>query len=176
MDMQALKIVCEHYDTLVIDQAKLTNNYVNIFNEKLNFIIDELEKILWVSQRPYNSEENFYNMYYDCNHISENEKKELWNLCDNIYKKHKVLFESFEEDFGIYNTFLGVVSGIRALNKLNYVCNLTNLDENTDYWKPILNDAEKKSFDPAKIAQDKLIEGTINDIFNLNLYLESSMS
>ena len=176
MDMQALKIVCEHYDTLVIDQAKLTNNYVNKFNQKLNFIIDELEKILWVSQRPYNSEENFYNMYNDCNHISENEKKELWNLCDNIYKKYKALFESFEDDFGFYNTFLGVVGGIRALNKLNYVCNLTNLDENTDYWKSILNDAEKKSFDPAKIAQDKLIEGTINDIFNLNLYLESSMS
>ena len=86
------------------------------------------------------------------------------------------LFKSFEEDFGIYNTFLGLIGGIRAVNKLNYVSNLTNLDENTDYWKSILNDAEKKSFDPAKIAQDKLIEGTINDIFNLNLYLESSMS
>ena len=119
MDMQALKIVCEHYDTLVIDQAKLTNNYVIKFNQKLNFIIDELEKILWVSQRPYNSEENFYNMYNDYNHISENEKKELWTLCDNIYKKYKELFKSFEEDFGIYNTFLGLF--LKALANMRHV-------------------------------------------------------
>jgi|TARA_B100000787_G_C16196391_1_gene301174 hypothetical protein len=178
--MQALKIVCEHYDTMIIDQAKLDidqskldNNYINKLNEKLNFMIVEFEKIQWVSQRPYNSEENFYDIYKEDNNISHDKKKELWNLCEHICEKYKVLFKLFEdENCGCchYNTFLGVIGGVRALNKLNYACNITNLDENTDYWKHILNDAEKNSYDPAMIAQDKLIDGTINDIFKLNLY------
>ena len=174
--MNALKIVCEHYDTEIIDKVKLTNNHINKFEEKKSFIINELVNILWVSRRPNCNEEEFYDRYNKYINISDDKKKELWDNCKNTREKYKELFDLFDDEesgYDNYTMFLGLVGGIRAIGKLYYECDLIHLEENPDYWEALLDDDEIKSDNPAKIGREKLIERTTDDIFNLKLFLDT---
>jgi hypothetical protein len=174
--MNALKIVCEHYDTEVIDKAELTNDHIRKFNEKIDYVVDELVNILWVHRAGSKTREIFDKRFDKYNHIDKKKKEELWNICKDTREKYATLFELLEDplNWRFHSLkFAGLVGGARAMRELYSNCNLTELQENPEYFEHVLDDDELELKNAANIAQDRLIEETMNKMFELDLMLDT---
>jgi|TARA_B110000114_G_C15008298_1_gene363668 hypothetical protein len=199
--MDALKIVSQHYDTEIIDKVKLTNDHINKFDEKRRFILKELDNILWVTRVPSYSEEKFYEMYNNYTHISDDDKKKIWDNCKNTREKYKELFDLFGDDKSNHTMFSGLVGGIRAISQLYYDCDLVELEEDWDHeweagndydpeddgWETADEDEEDDDDDDdnddveiKKVSREKLInrrdqsiQQLTDEIFTLDLNLDT---
>jgi hypothetical protein len=174
--MNALKIVCEHYDTEVIDKAELTNNHIRKFDEKSDYVVDELVNILWVYRAHSKTREDFDERFDKFNHIDKKTKEELWNKCKDTREKYETIFELLEEDYNArynYEKFAGLVGGARAMRELYSNCNLTELQENPEYYEHVLDDDELELKNAANIAQERLIEETMDKMFELDLLCDT---
>tara|TARA_A100001015_G_scaffold170444_1_gene189478 strand:+ start:23 stop:445 length:423 start_codon:yes stop_codon:yes gene_type:complete len=117
--MDALKIVCNHYDTEVIKQNLSLKNEIDLFKKKQTFINNELTDILWAS-RQCTCREHFYIIY-----SSPTKAEKLWNYALEVRNKYKEIFDLFDhEDNGYYNycQFTGMVGGIRIMSDIFYDC------------------------------------------------------
>ena len=131
--MEALKIVCHHYDNDTIKQCQILKKNKALFENKLKQLNDELYDILWVSRRPH-TKELFDEIYAGYNHIPNDKKNELWNNCKNTREKYHILFDKIkyfiddidldEDDTYLYNSIRdmgrleGMIGGIRAITTI----------------------------------------------------------
>jgi len=198
--IEALKVMCNHADIEFLKEFKLLKENNNKFDEQLKILNDTLFNILWVSRRPTDRNE-YDHCYGECNHITADEKEELWKKCVTTRDKYKILFEQIthaedvnDEGFDdfidiIYKKgcFDGVIGATRAISNIRediftiktcICCENEDVEDITNCIckEGICDECSCNNCNQCvytKCKCDHVIEDEINDLLQLNLLLDS---
>jgi len=169
--MKALRCVLNELSTDTINEAEKIKKEMALYNQKNQYIHDELFNILWASRRP-DSLEDYYAEF------GENSPKKYWEQANEIKKKHSSIFEELRNgnDF-TYGVLCGMIGGIREMGDL-----MSNVD--LDYLKQFDYDEDNASSSirdgathltdaELKKMQDVWIQDNLDNIFSMKLHLDS---
>jgi len=150
--MNALKIVCEHYDTEIIDKAENVNKGIKLFYEKINEVFDKFIDVYNIMQIGVeHNKEDFIIRYdrkkYDCVYI-DLEEDMTWEEYEEKTNKYKTILDKFEfngEDYygEEYEKFIEKYEYFKSFYYLFDRCE--SFYENKNYWsKKAIKETEEQ--------------------------------
>ena len=148
--MNALKIVCEHYDTEIIDKAENLNKGIKLFYEKINEVEDKLDDIYDITEiGVQNNEEDFIIRYNEKKNYCKN-KEMTWEEYQEKTNKYKAILDKFvysydgEDYIGYdYEKFIEKYEYFKSFYRLFSECK--SFYENKKYWsKEIIKETEEQ--------------------------------
>ena len=157
MELDALKIVCLHYDTKTIEKSISNNKKYELFNDKvINMCVRELIDIYSISNikksREYKITEGLIKQWTD----SE------WKFIEGIRNKYKTTLTDLDDDLLKKRNFKYVVIGIKLMEHFYNLC-----DENYVKKECIKNDINY-SRQNLKTIQEILIDNVFQKILDLD--------
>tara|TARA_Y100000748_G_scaffold289322_1_gene275043 strand:+ start:24 stop:509 length:486 start_codon:yes stop_codon:yes gene_type:complete len=149
--MNALKIVCEHYDTEIIDKAKNVNKGIKLFCEKINEVEDKLDDIYDITQigKILDNKEDFIIRYNEKKNDCKN-REMTWKEYQEKTNKYKAILDKFvysydgEDYIDIdYEKFIEKYDYFKSFSRLFYECE--SFYKNKKYWsKETIKETEEQ--------------------------------
>lgn len=144
--MNALKIVCEHYDTEIIDKAEKLNKSIQVFYEKIEEVLDKYHDIYNITLIGLeHNEEDFIDMR-DKKHdyLGQEYRCMTWEEYQQKYNKYKTILDKFEFDGEDYDgeEYFNFLEKFKIVNAFYYLfddCIYPPSKENNVYLEDLLD-------------------------------------